>query len=59
MLKIAIIASVVAVPFLFNAAEATAQHRHKTISGTGGAHGPSAGGAQGSPRQMSPRNMRS
>ena len=56
MLKIAIIASVAAVPFLFNAGEATAQtgHRHKLISGTGGPHGPSGGGAHGSPGRCPP-----
>jgi hypothetical protein len=54
MLKIAII--VAAVPFLFNAGEATAQsgQRYKLIQGTGGPHGPSGGGAQGNPGRCPP-----
>ena len=54
MLKIAIIASVAAVPFLFNAGEAFAQPRSKTISGTASPYGPSGGGVRGSPGRCPP-----
>ena len=58
MLKIAIIATVAAVPFLFNALEASAQggsgSRYRQIQGTGSPHGPSGGGAHGNPGRCPP-----